>query len=398
MVPLIRSIRFKKIEVVHQYDVLIALSGKHDHIRQYRLSSIRKLINYLLGVPIADIVKDTTGPSSENSEEDAYKHLHNSQQDEKTLVGRWCSDYIKIVGTKGSLSYVIQRTESSIFMGVLFRQDLLLFEWAREPYVKFMKLKEFWLPETPRMFHLLHDGLSIREILLVYTAEANCLSVDDSKVKEIMVAKDFQDNAKESKQPRWHSFSQLPYSETRIAEIRAASAKASGTINKKLAAVSRVGGELAGADRYFLSTFDRHTRVTDVDAQPMLGSGVGGWKDGVNWTEPPSELVLRPIDYVVSIGRGCIEVADWKSATFIQRVLIEQGAYIRVLCNRTGGLVVCVDRKKQGSVVFLLKEDVPIATPALSVQVMKDPKDYLPEHLIGQMKNNMSVDSFNSFE
>jgi len=338
--------------------VLIALSGKHDHIRQYRLSSIRKLIKYLAGTPLQDIVKESASavavvPNSA-TEEDAYTHLHTPQLDEKTLVGKWCSDYIKIVGTKGAITFNIQVTEVSIFMGVLFRQDLLLFEWAKEPYVKFMKLKAFWLPETPRMIQLLHDGVGIREICLVYTAEANCLSVEDSKVKEVLVHPDFTatggGDIVGGKQSRWQSFSQLPFSELRLAELRAANAKSSGTINKKLVAVSSRGGgvspEVEG-ERYFLSTFHRHTRVTDIDAQPMLGSGVGGWKDGVTWSEPPIELVLRPVDYVVGIGRSGIEVVDWKTAMPLQKLEVGiPGCSIRVLCSRAGGLVVCVDRKK----------------------------------------------------
>jgi hypothetical protein len=137
MIPLIRNTRFKRIEIVAQYDVLIALSGKHDHVRQYRLSSLRKLIRYLTGTSIGDIVSS----GKEKGSGDMYEHLHASRPDEKTLVGKWSSDYIKIVGTRGALQFVIQATEVSVFMGVLFRQDMLLFEWAREPYVKFMKLK-----------------------------------------------------------------------------------------------------------------------------------------------------------------------------------------------------------------------------------------------------------------
>ena len=38
---LIPDVRFKKIHVIPELKVLIALSGKHDHIRQYKLNSIR---------------------------------------------------------------------------------------------------------------------------------------------------------------------------------------------------------------------------------------------------------------------------------------------------------------------------------------------------------------------
>ncbi len=54
-----------------------------------------------------------------------YEHLHAARPDEKTLVGKWSSDYIKIVGTRGAsfpLS-VIFPVMDEIFPAMLSRNE-----------------------------------------------------------------------------------------------------------------------------------------------------------------------------------------------------------------------------------------------------------------------------------
>lgn len=363
-VPLIRNTRFRQVQIVSEYGVMIALSGKHDHVRQYKLSSIRKLVHYLTGGVASSIEKDRAHMSGnallQREDDEYYKGLHEEgPQNEEQLVAKWTGDYIKILGTKDARFVVVQQTETSIFMGVLFRQDLTLFQWAKEPYSKFMKLKAFWLPETPKGMQLLHDGIAVTDICLIYSSEANIVSVEDSKVKDLIVAEDFESNAKRlnAKQPRWHTFSQIPFSESRRASIKASAASASSTVNRKLAAVTgKADLSTKALDRYFLSTYHSHTRVVDITAQPMVGSGVGGWKDGVSWPEPPQDIVLQAADYVLSIGKNNITAVDWKSANAIQSFSLDAGGALRVLSPKSGSLLVSVDRRKKGSVVYFLLE------------------------------------------
>ncbi|KAJ3088988.1 Serine/threonine-protein kinase 4 [Quaeritorhiza haematococci] len=405
---LIRNTRFKQIKILHDYGVMIALSGKRDHVRQYKLSSLRKLVKYLCGHSAVQLAKsnmngaaagmplgyagDTNGlvtsegalngPNTPtDADDDMYKGLHDQViEDEAQLVARWTSDYIKIVNTKDSRSFVIQRTEASIYMGVVFRQDIILFEWAKEPFLKFMKIKAFWLPESPKFMHLHHDGLVIREVFLGYSNEANMVNVDDSKVRELEVHRDFSSKAAETEggmgsKTRWQTFVQIPFSEVKRAELRTMTQPV-GTVNKKLAAVvgptmARAGGSGSQppVDRYFLATYHRLTRVVDIAGQPMMGSGVGGWKDGVLWAEPPQDLVLRPVDYVFSVSKSGIQVADWKSAQIVQGMQIaESGANLRVMTCRPGNLVVLAERKKKGGCLFLMREKLKPATPPVSQQ------------------------------
>jgi hypothetical protein len=66
----------------------------------------------------------------------------------------------------------------------------------------------------------------------------------------------------------------------------------------------------------------------------------------VDWSGTPLDLILNPVDYVVAISRGFVEVVDWKSAKFLQRLRLNGEG--RVLCGRAGSIVVCVDGKGKG--------------------------------------------------
>jgi hypothetical protein len=364
-IPLIRDVRFQQIEVLTDYGVMVALSGRHNHIRQYKLSSLRKLIKYILGTSAAVLAKTNMnnpemetpdGPSTPaKDDDDLYKNLHDTIEDEAVLVAKWTRDYIKILNTKDSKSFLITHTETSIFMGVLFRQDVILFEWAREPYLKFMKLRAFWLPETPKFMNLLHDGLIVREVYMAYGGEANLVKVDDSKVREVEVHRDFSKASPRGS--RWQGFSQIPFSDAKKSELRTLS-RPTTTINRKLAAVAGSGAanSSASVDRYFLATYHRLTKVVDLASQPMMGSGVGGWKDGVTWMEPPADFVLRPVDHVIAVGKSSIEVADWKSAQIVQALKAEPGSIIKLAAHRQDGFVVIVERKRKEFVVYHMKE------------------------------------------
>ncbi|KAJ3124847.1 hypothetical protein HK098_000835 [Nowakowskiella sp. JEL0407] len=370
-IPLIRNTRFKEIQIIPEYNVIIALSGKNSHIRQYKLSSIRKLIKLFTGLagnnghgnPSAPPSEagDVSSPTASELEDNPYDKLHPHEvEDEAGLVQKWTSDYIKIVGTRDSKNFVIQKTETTVYMAVLFRADVILFEWAKEPYLKFMKLKQFWLPPaTPKDMHLLHDGVTAREIYLSYPNEANLVRVDDSQVTEIEVHRDFRKQAKnmDVKQPRWQTFEQIPFSESRKQELQQLMRPA--TVNRKLASVvgstmTRLGSR--ASERYFLATYHRHTRVVDSSGQPMIGAGVGGWKDGVTWMEAPNELVLRPTEYVYAVGRCSIQVADWKSAQIMQTLQVDPSATVKVLSQRPGSLFVQIERKKKDTMLLLLRE------------------------------------------
>ncbi|KAH6583017.1 hypothetical protein BASA61_008224 [Batrachochytrium salamandrivorans] len=368
--PLIRDVRFRQIEILHEYGVIMALSGKRDHVRQYKLSSIRRLIRYLLGdnirlvakmnmnLPMASALAESEQIAS-TPVDDFYANLNRDSVDESALISRWTTDFIKIIATRDARSFLIEKTEATIYLTVLFRQDIVLFEWAKEPYLKFMKLKGFWLPEMPQFLMMFHDGLVARELCLGYTGEMNMVDVENSKVREILVHRDFRERA--GPKPRWRNFSQIPFSQEKLNEMMRNSARPQSTVNRKLAAVSGSNAYNSArlsvpSDRYFLGTYDRITKVVDITAQPMMGSGVGGWKNGVCWSEPPVTLLLRPLEHVVAAGLNTIEIVNWKSAELRQRLTVDSTSSLRILCSRHYGIIVVVERKKKGSFFYWMRE------------------------------------------
>lgn len=369
--PLIRNIRFKQIVVLTQYNVLIALSGKRDHVRQYSLTSIRRMLLYLTGEPIAVVAQMKLNvsiqegkellqtPSVANDEDDTYKHVMTKDMDEAALITRWTGDHIKLLATRDTRSFLVEKTSTTIYLMVLFRQDITLFEWAKEPYLKFMKLKAFWLPETPTFVQLFHDGVVAREICLGYSREMNIIDVELSKVADVNVHKDFREAASGSKS-RWQSFVQIPFSRQKLDELVQNANRIQNTVSRKLAAITGPGissrQTSAVTDRFFLGTFDRMTKVVNVGGVPMMGSGVGGWRDGVKWTEQPNEIILRPLQHVMAVGPHVIEIVDWKSAELRQRLTIDPACSVRVLNSSPGRTIFAVDRKKKGTTFFLMKE------------------------------------------
>lgn len=371
-IPIFQNVRFRKLQIIPQLNCLIALSGRHDHVRQYKLSSIRKLIRYLLGDDPAVLAKLDTprvnadqDAQSEASVDDEYrKARHANERSEETLVRNWSADYIKILGTREAKSFAIEETELSTFMLVMFKQDMVLFEWAKQPYTRFMKLKAFWLPETPKFASITQDGVDLVSIYLGYSREMNLVNVDDSKVRDVRVSKDFVRT--NGSKDRWRSFVQIPMSDAILAEALRTNIKNLRTVNRKLAAVGGPAvkkGSLS-SERYFLATFNRMTKVVDASGQPMAGSGVGGWRDGVVWNEAPVEMILRPFQHVIAVGLNTAEIVDWKSADLRQRLHIDSSGSLRVLSCLHGEMIIAIDKKRKGSSIYLLREKTASPRPS----------------------------------
>ncbi|KAJ1328285.1 hypothetical protein BSLG_010416 [Batrachochytrium salamandrivorans] len=144
------------------------------------------------------------------------------------------------------------------------------------------------------------------------------VDVENSKVREILVHRDFRERA--GPKPRWRNFSQIPFSQEKLNEMMRNSARPQSTVNRKLAARS-----------LFPGTYDRITKVVDITAQPMMD--LWGWKNGVCWSEPPVTL-LRPLEHVVAAGLNTIEIVNWKSAELRQRLTVDSTSSLRILCSR----------------------------------------------------------------
>jgi hypothetical protein len=362
--PLLQDVRFRQIQILSEYNVLVTLAGKHDHIRQYNLSSIRKLILFAEGhAPALLAVTDTRAPIQKiemgQKSVSEYEYLnHKNETDPDALVNTWSLDFIKIVNTRDTKSFSLEQTESTAYLCIL-GQGITLFRWAIDPYNKFMKIKSFWVPENPKFFSFAQDGLNAVDLFVGYSSELNRVAIHDSKVSEIRVHREMK--TKSSSKARWQNMLQIPFTDSKLEQLLRENGKASQTTNRKLAAVTgptlKRGQSMT--DRYFLGTYHRLTKVVDEKGYPMIGTGVGGWKDGVMWSEPPIIQILRPLQHVMSCGRNNIEIVDWKSAILKQRLTVEEGSSFRFLCPKHGATLLVVDKKKKGSMLYWMRESSP---------------------------------------
>jgi hypothetical protein len=288
VVILISGVRFKKVQVLEDYNVVIALCGKNNHVRSYKLSSLKKLIRYALGqfMPSRDWRRNTNTTSSfygtqgtDMGMDSVYRAARGGmdQVDDKALADKWANDYHKVLETKQSIDFQIQRTEETIFLASYTQKDIVLFQWAKEPYLKFLKWKQFYLPpETPRFLKLLHDGVFVKEIFVCYAREANVINVDQGQVAEFSL----EDGA----EIQWQSLDQLPIKDVPKLKERV-------TVNRKLLAVvrsttSRQSDKMTATERHFLATSGQQSYVVDLQGRRVAGC------PQYKWSRPPDRVII----------------------------------------------------------------------------------------------------------
>ena len=365
-IPIIHDVRFTQLQILHEYNVLIALSGRHSHIRQYSLASIRKLILYVEGNPVKLVADSNTSLPIQNvkigqKQHDDYSHLKDTagnNSNETMLVSEWTNDYIKIPDTRESKSFSIELTETSAYLVVILYQGITLFRWAVAPYSKFMKIKSFWVPETPLFVSFAQDGLAPVDLFIGYTSELNRVAISDSRVSEVGVHKEMKTRG--MSKPRWQCIKQIPFPDSKLEQLLRESSK--GTSNRKLAAISGptlTRSKVTMSERYFLGTYNKLTKVVDANGYPMIGAGVGGWKDGVMWSEPPIKQILRPLQHVMSTGRNTLEIVEWKTASLKQRLTLDESSSFKILSSVHGYTLLGVEKKKKGVMIYWMRESSP---------------------------------------
>ncbi|KNE67785.1 STE/STE20 protein kinase [Allomyces macrogynus ATCC 38327] len=362
----IRGVRFKQLAVLEDYGVLVARCGKNDHVRQYRLSSIRKLIKMALtgdkgeeangGAPGGAAAGAGVTPSPSTAS--GMGGLFGSRSAHQGVDGSSnpLEDFIKIPSTKDSTNFVIERTAGSIFMLVLIKNDMTLYEWAKDPYLRFMKVKAFWLPEQPRFLAIFHDGYFVRDLLVTYTGEANLVNVEDAKVTELAVGQDFkkhgggEDGSPAKSDERWRTFDQLPI-EANVFQTMRMTVRRQASVNRKIAAAVspyQDGGTqvIPESKRRYLATFGLVTYIVDVRAQPVPNS------PAFKWTKYPSKLLVVPGLYIIAVCENSVEICDIKTGEKLQ--VIQHSAALRFLCDKNGRLVIATHKKRRAFQVFIL--------------------------------------------
>ncbi|KAJ3363337.1 hypothetical protein GGF31_001002 [Allomyces arbusculus] len=339
----IKGVRFRQMAVLEDYGVLVARSGKNDHVRQYRLNSIRKLIRMAFNGEVAEPPESASlfGPNPYTAGVDGSSNP--------------LADFIKIPGTKGSTDLNIERTAGSIFMLVTVDHALTLFEWAKEPYSRFMKVKAFWLPETPKFTSVFHDGYFVRDVLVTYTSEANIVNVEDAQVTEINVANEFRsqggvNGAPAKSNERWRTFDQLPI-EAAVLQTMRMTVRRQTSINRKIAAAVspyQDGARIVpAAKRRYLATFGLVTFIVNLRAQPIPNT------PAFRWTKYPSKILVVPGLYVIAICENSVEICDIATGEKLQ-VIEHTNAPLQFLCDKNGRLVVASHKSRRSCQVFIL--------------------------------------------
>lgn len=331
---LIKDVRFKHIRVLLDYGVMVTIAGKHCHVRQYKLSRLRKLIGYTLRLKGLDANLDTgysvpTSPVKQDQDATAADELYKNvmgkpngkvgeAESPDAVADRWANDFIKIPGTRDAVSLVLRRTCTSIHMAVMFSAEVVLFEWAREPYLRFMKVKAFWLPETPRFVDILTDELVVRELYVNYQQEANLIQFDDSKVAEFNVDPLFESKVSKlsgSTPPRWQQFSQVPFEDSVRQTLLKQGTLNRATVNRKLVAVL---GPASGAinkslrqslapHRVFLATYGNVSMVTSLMGKPI---GTATTKSAQSLSQSSTTAAVPSLPSAASLENGATGTID----------------------------------------------------------------------------------------
>jgi hypothetical protein len=152
-----------------------------------------------------------------------------------------------------------------------------------------------------------------------------------------------------------------------------------GTVNRKIEAVTShtIINNREPSNRYFLGTFSRVTKVVDSVGVPVTSSGVGGWQNGVIWTEPPINVILRPNCHVISVGKNTIEIVDWKTADLRQRFHVDSTGSLSFLNTSHGTTILSIVKKKNSCIYFMKESTTSPRLPGELLKVIKNNKNEL---------------------
>lgn len=309
---------------------------------------------------------------------------------------QWANDYHKVLSTADSQHFIITRTKSTIFMGVQSRNDIVVFEWARQPYLKFMKVKQFWLPETPKFFEICHDGNRVHEILVVYEKEANFIEFESSKVTEINVHAEFKERQpsqieKDRAQYRWKSFGQIsprdqaPSNNT--ANPPAPPMSWSATLKSMKPSTVVNASPSTTTSRSFFATFGATSIIVDINGtpvksmpstspqNPMVTPVATSWSSALQPLEKnpvcdgiiisaPLRVLNQSLRYAVALHGTHIQVSESKTGELVQ--LIASHGSLRLMTPNLGSdfdyrrrgriYLTSFNKKKKYSRIFWLHE------------------------------------------
>jgi hypothetical protein len=150
---LVKGTRFRKLAVMEDLGVVLALAGKNDHVREYKLGLIGRALKEAFsshpgpnmgGGGGSNVGASSAGSGADGEEGEEVYYVPGPGSAMEDIK----EQYIKIPSTKGCKGFSIIRTDTTTFLAALLRSRLLMFEWALAPFGKFMKLKYYDVPNV----------------------------------------------------------------------------------------------------------------------------------------------------------------------------------------------------------------------------------------------------------
>lgn len=139
--------KFHTVHVLDDYGVILGICGRHRHIRMYTIEALN---------------------------ERHTKRLKSKRD-----------PFIKIRETKFCSHYSIIRTKGTVFMAAAIKKQIILFMWADYPFNKFMKIKDFYVPEfSYRVEPILSEG-KIAQLCVQCATRFITIDVDTNSPKEV---------------------------------------------------------------------------------------------------------------------------------------------------------------------------------------------------------------------
>ena len=383
---IINNVRFQQMQVLDDYDIMIAISGKTNQVRMYQLKSVRKLIRHVFG--LSPVPEEKNHNSDEvDSDLGLMRMAANRASEMHDSPAYWLEDFVKILGTRESFYFTIVRTSLSIYMGVVSRDAITVFEWAKMPYLQFMKVKSFWVPETPKNIQLLHDGKRVQDLIVIYAAEADHIEFESSQVTEIPVSQDILQSLSsevnsDREQFRWFSWLQLPTTDGSHQKEKTKGTGASWYQTMKSMKPNK-SGQKNLAPRYILATYGNQSRLIDEFGKAVITTTNLSYDvcKKIAWSavkyptkrgeeEPAKSAVSRTLvlnsQYFAGQHRNYIELMDMKTASLVQ-VFKAQMSTAKVTCPGPGTdildrrrgltLITTFNKKRKISQIYWLRED-----------------------------------------
>ncbi|CAO3678709.1 unnamed protein product [Rhizopus microsporus] len=230
-------IRVRQIRVIETCRIILMLTDRHKQIRCYSYDAILKLIYGVLSldwstrrdkaydVPSLKDWQQVATKSALNTlpeEEDdvpisninsfslSLKERLAKKQKEKVPVNKQscflvdqpalskpyyvCDNlilqefYYKLSDSKESIDIQIYQTSSYLFVAVLHRDKIVLWQKKRDhPLRHFYKFKVFWIPTEAKSIAFADDRTTLRHIIVVFTTEATSIELRDSKVQSVAI-------------------------------------------------------------------------------------------------------------------------------------------------------------------------------------------------------------------